>query len=287
MPEYLSPGVFIEEVPARLKAIEGVSTSTAGLVGASERGTVAGLALPYTPAAADVITLPLDPAPVLVTSFADFVRQFGPPLPDPATNGYLGHAARAFFDNGGKRAYVARVTGAGAARANLQVHQGVILRLARRARGVSPQTLFVANVRDVAAAGTNANLRVYRISDGAQVGGVLAVTDYDVTANTITVTGLATDLEPDEVYLRPHPVAAADPAAPAPLAAAGPKFYARSTGAWGGRLAVTITSAERPPTPLVGTAAASATSITVQSTASVYRGAIVRTLPGRRAVTSW
>ena len=32
MPEYLSPGVFIEEIPARLKAIEGVSTSTAGFV---------------------------------------------------------------------------------------------------------------------------------------------------------------------------------------------------------------------------------------------------------------
>jgi phage tail sheath protein FI len=33
MPEYLAPGVFIEEIPARLKAIEGVSTSTAGFVG--------------------------------------------------------------------------------------------------------------------------------------------------------------------------------------------------------------------------------------------------------------
>ena len=40
MPEYLAPGVFIEEVPARLKAIEGVSTSTAAFVGRASRGPV-------------------------------------------------------------------------------------------------------------------------------------------------------------------------------------------------------------------------------------------------------
>ena len=31
MPEYLAPGVFVEEVSFRAKSIEGVETSTAGL----------------------------------------------------------------------------------------------------------------------------------------------------------------------------------------------------------------------------------------------------------------
>jgi phage tail sheath protein FI len=33
MPEYLSPGVYVEEVPSLIKAIAGVSTSTAGFIG--------------------------------------------------------------------------------------------------------------------------------------------------------------------------------------------------------------------------------------------------------------
>ena len=81
MPEYLSPGVFIEEIPARLKAIEGVSTSTAGFVGAAERGVVPGYPLPFAPPAG--FDLPLDRGPVLVPSFAEFSRSFGPPLPLP------------------------------------------------------------------------------------------------------------------------------------------------------------------------------------------------------------
>src|SRR6478752_665334 len=33
MPEYLSPGVYVEEVPSAVQAIAGVSTSTAGFIG--------------------------------------------------------------------------------------------------------------------------------------------------------------------------------------------------------------------------------------------------------------
>ena len=33
MPQYLSPGVYVEEVPSAIKAIAGVSTSTAGFIG--------------------------------------------------------------------------------------------------------------------------------------------------------------------------------------------------------------------------------------------------------------
>jgi phage tail sheath protein FI len=33
MPEYLAPGVYVEEVPSGIKPIEGVSMSTVGFVG--------------------------------------------------------------------------------------------------------------------------------------------------------------------------------------------------------------------------------------------------------------
>lgn len=33
MPQYLSPGVYVEEVPSAVKAIAGVSTSTPGFIG--------------------------------------------------------------------------------------------------------------------------------------------------------------------------------------------------------------------------------------------------------------
>ena len=80
MPEYLSPGVFIEEIPARLKAIEGVSTSTAGFVGEAERGPVPG-GFPQNGTTvmgtSNGFVVARDEAPQLVTSFAEYQRAFG------------------------------------------------------------------------------------------------------------------------------------------------------------------------------------------------------------------
>lgn len=91
MPEYLSPGVYVEEIDTGSKPIEGVSTSTAGMVGATERG-------------------PVD-WPMLVTSFGEYARLFGNYLDDSifvnSTN-YLPHSVEGFFTNGGKRLYVTR-----------------------------------------------------------------------------------------------------------------------------------------------------------------------------------
>ena len=41
MPEYLAPGVFVEETSFRAKSIEGVSTTTTGFIGAARFGPVA------------------------------------------------------------------------------------------------------------------------------------------------------------------------------------------------------------------------------------------------------
>src|SRR5690606_3910104 len=42
MPEYLAPGVYVEEVSFRPKSIEGVSTSVAGFIGPTRFGPVGG-----------------------------------------------------------------------------------------------------------------------------------------------------------------------------------------------------------------------------------------------------
>ncbi len=95
MPEYLAPGVYVEETSFRAKSIEGVSTSTAGFVGPARYG-------------------PINDVPELVTSFAEFERVFGTADPldfgesEPAHN-HLALGVRAFFDNGGRRVYIARL----------------------------------------------------------------------------------------------------------------------------------------------------------------------------------
>ncbi len=100
MPEYLSPGVYVEEVSFRAKSIEGVPTSTTGIVGMTRFGPVH-----YTNG-------PTTTEPRLVTSFTEFERIYGG-LEDIEVGDervtYTAHAARAFFMNGGKRLYVSRV----------------------------------------------------------------------------------------------------------------------------------------------------------------------------------
>jgi len=91
MPEYLAPGVYVEEFEIGAKPIEGVSTSTAGFVGMAERG-------------------PLN-KPTLVTSLGDYQRKFGDYLQkDPYKDVWmLPYAVEGFFNNGGQRVYITRV----------------------------------------------------------------------------------------------------------------------------------------------------------------------------------
>lgn len=84
MSEYLSPGVYVEEVSSGVKPIEGVGTSTGAFVGIAEKG-------------------PIGQA-VLITNWAQYVKVFGNFLPDF----YLSHAVYQFFKEGGTRCYVSR-----------------------------------------------------------------------------------------------------------------------------------------------------------------------------------
>lgn len=93
MPEYLSPGVYVDEFEIGAKPIEGVSTSTAGFLGETERGPT---------------------VPRLVTSWLEYQRVFGSYL---GSDKYLPYTVQGFFDNGGKRCYVGRIVKAGDAAA--------------------------------------------------------------------------------------------------------------------------------------------------------------------------
>ncbi len=110
MPEYLTPGVYVEETSFRSRSIEGVATSTFGMAGLTRYGPVPYfLTPPNWPR-----PLVMVPGPTLVTSFTEFERAFGG-LDDVGNDGladrqnYLAYAARAFFANGGRRLYVSRV----------------------------------------------------------------------------------------------------------------------------------------------------------------------------------
>ena len=94
MPEYLSPGVYIEEVNTGARPIEGVGTAMAAFVGFAPAGPAN--------------------TPTLVTNWGQYVDTFGsleeggrrnPHMP----GAYLSHAVYGYFLNGGGRCYVARV----------------------------------------------------------------------------------------------------------------------------------------------------------------------------------
>ena len=90
MPTYLSPGVYVEEVEAGSRPIEGVGTAVAAFVGLAAQG-------PFN-------------TPTLVTNWGQFTQTFG----DFVENSYLAHAVYGYFLNGGGTCYVVRIGGDGA-----------------------------------------------------------------------------------------------------------------------------------------------------------------------------
>jgi phage tail sheath protein FI len=110
MPTYLTPGVYVEEVPSANKPIEGVSTSIAAFVGLAPGGPVN--------------------TPMRISNWTQFAKIYGDPNePDngPFMEGaYLAHSVYGFFQNGGSLCWIVRVGddasangGGGAARAAL------------------------------------------------------------------------------------------------------------------------------------------------------------------------
>jgi len=84
-PQYLSPGVYVEEVDKGARPIEGVGTAVAAFAGFAEEGPVNQM--------------------TLVANWTQFTKTFGAFLP----GGYLAHAVYGYFNNGGGSCFVTRL----------------------------------------------------------------------------------------------------------------------------------------------------------------------------------
>ncbi|MGN9907811.1 phage tail sheath family protein [Phytohabitans sp. LJ34] len=130
MPNLTTPGVFIEEIPAT-GPIAGVGTSTAAFIGPALVGDVN--------------------VPVKITNWTQFRDTFGDYMTAP--RGYLAHAVRGFFLNGGTVCYVVRV--GTARRAVLELND----------RGGTPGKALVVRARDGNTGGAAGNDIKLRVSD--------------------------------------------------------------------------------------------------------------------------
>ncbi|MFF4399592.1 phage tail sheath family protein [Streptomyces sp. NPDC001480] len=187
MAEYLSPGVYVEEIDAGPRPIAGVSTSTAGMVGVTARGPSAG-------------------KPKLVTNFLEFQTVFGGFLPEPeagvrdawAENPAEGGrwwlfplAVKGFFDNGGQRLYVKRVVAADAEPAVGTLVRGLVSPVATdAAHGAT--SLQLGHL--IGFTGVGQQIDIYR-GDDQQLIHTAAVSGYDMTNRRLTLdTGLTAEV---------------------------------------------------------------------------------------------
>jgi uncharacterized protein len=93
MPTYLTPGVYVEEIPSANKPIEGVGTAVAAFVGLAPGGPVN--------------------TPMRISNWTQFAKRYGDtenPDNGPFMEGsYLAHSVYGFFQNGGSLCWIVRV----------------------------------------------------------------------------------------------------------------------------------------------------------------------------------
>jgi phage tail sheath protein FI len=224
MAEYLSPGVYVEEIDAGPRPIAGVGTSTAGMVGVTARG-------------------PLTGKPKLVTSFLEYQQTFGGFLPEPPPalrDRWAGDAleggrwwlfpleVKAFFDNGGQRLYVKRVAGAAATAATAAVSTG-------RASGVvedapaGAESLRLEHL--VGLSGVGQEISVRRGTDQAEIA-TATITGYDYGTGRVDLDdGLAGEVRASRGdYVQGVPFTEEPPL----------DFTTTSPGGWGGQVRVRL-----------------------------------------------
>jgi phage tail sheath protein FI len=93
MPTYLTPGVYVEEIPSANKPIEGVGTAVAAFVGLAPGGPVN--------------------TPMRISNWTQFAKIFSNPSePEDGpfmAGAYLAHSVYGFFQNGGSLCWIVRV----------------------------------------------------------------------------------------------------------------------------------------------------------------------------------
>ncbi len=114
MPNYLSPGVYVEEVSSGVKPISGVGTSVGAFVGIAEKGVIG--------------------KAVLVTNWSQFKNEFGGFIP----NAYLAYAVYNFLSEGGTSCYVVRAASDKATLSSAVIKDtagGELLKVSARSQG--------------------------------------------------------------------------------------------------------------------------------------------------------
>ncbi|HET7539658.1 MAG TPA: phage tail sheath subtilisin-like domain-containing protein [Polyangiaceae bacterium] len=248
MPEYLAPGVYIEERPGQ-RSIEGVSTSTAGFVGMTVRGPIQG-------------------PPVLVTSFGEFQRAFGGYLdivPDSTLgeHGHLPLAVKQFFDNGGKRAFIARAFKSRAAAADDLRMTRLAVGVASRLRATAPSGSTYAFLTTARGFTPGTSSLVRESGAGAPT---VAITALDTGTWKAHVAALTEDYKIDTAFVRFTNVTANGSA----------KLIAREPGVWGESVRVQVRAAAAAAVGVTTALPAGAVTIPVASAASFYRGATIQ-----------
>ncbi len=253
MPEYLSPAVYIEEQDG-IQPIEGVSTSTTGFIGVTVRGPDTGL-------------------PVLVTSFPEFQRAFGGYFDFGPT--FLGlnnlpHAVQGFFINGGKRLYIKRVVGLGAAASAFTTSGGLVTRLAADTSSAvlnQARLLTLRNIDD------GASLTFTMVKNGlttTSAGHVISA--YDRNTNVVT---FAPPLPATPVFEAQYTTIASSVVRPASIT-----IHAANQGSWGDSLDIRPSHMTAARSEVIGIVAAPSNNVQLRTTAGFYVGAAVEFDPG-------
>jgi len=222
MPEYLSPGVYVEEVDAGPKPIEGVSTSTAGAVGVTVRG-------------------PTSEKPILVTSFADFQRIFGGfhadpdnatinKWTDPDSGGRWWQfplSVKGFFDNGGQRIFIKRAVSSTAVASSINTGKGLVSAVLKDASKDSNE-LKLQHLINI---DKNSTIKLFRGSDNQEIGAGFGISAYSSGSGSVTLdTNLPEDLlaqRGDFVEIHSRSTS------PVPPNEVTLSFSAKSSGKWG------------------------------------------------------
>ncbi len=277
MPEYLSPGVYIEEQDTGPEPIEGVSTSVTGFVGVTQRGPLD--------------TLP----PVLVTSFPEFQRTFGGYFtPSFGTAGYnlLPHAVAGFFNNGGQLLYIKRVAATGsnkpatAAPTNIENNVAtpeIVTRLVTTASG-GAITLQLLSLRGIEAGST---LTLTQIKNGVTTtSAALTVATYNDATGAVTLSAaLPAGTNYDSQYTA---VTVTGSGAFTPVSNTGNfGITAADPGAWGNNVLVQVRPSSRAQGQVQSIQDSSPgvhDTVVLNSAANFYVGAIVEFNRGKTKI---
>src|SRR5690606_6773417 len=140
------PGVYVEEVSGGARPISAASTSTAAFIGEAEKG-------------------PIGQA-IKIYNFTEFKNLYGTYL----NSSYLAHSVFQYFNNGGSKCYVVRVTGDNTQTASIDLFDRAVaaqqsMRISAKNAGVWGNDLGVVISNGTSNSANEFNLAIFRESD--------------------------------------------------------------------------------------------------------------------------